>query len=67
MPTYDYECAACKHTFEQFQRNTDKLKKCPRCKKDTLVRAIGCGVGVIFKGTGFYETDYKKKTSSDQV
>jgi len=62
MPTYQYECEACGHQFEELQSMTDKkLKKCPKCAKMTLVRHIGSGSGIIFKGTGFYETDYKKK------
>ena len=62
MPTYQYECAACQHEFEAFQSITDdKLKKCPKCGKNKLQRLIGTGAGVIFKGTGFYETDYKRK------
>jgi len=62
MPTYDYKCDNCGHTFELFQKITARLKrKCPECAKPKLVRLIGSGAGVIFKGTGFYETDYKKK------
>ena len=62
MPNYDYECTDCGYTFEKFQSMTeDKLKTCPECKKDTLVRLIGGGSGVVFKGSGFYETDYKSK------
>lgn len=62
MPTYQYECEVCGHLFEELQSMMDKkLKKCPKCKKMTLVRHIGGGSGIIFKGTGFYETDYKKK------
>lgn len=62
MPTYQYECEACGHSFEHLQSMTDKkLKKCPKCAKMTLVRHIGGGSGIIFKGTGFYETDYKNK------
>lgn len=65
MPTYDYECSSCGHTFEEFQSITEKhLKKCPKCKKSTLQRLIGSGSGVIFKGSGFYQTDYKNKSSS---
>ena len=61
MPTYQYECAACGHEFEELQSMADpKLKKCPKCKKDKLHRLIGTGGGIIFKGTGFYQTDYKK-------
>ena len=62
MPTYEYECDACGHGFEEFQSMTDKkLKKCPKCKKLKLHRLIGAGSGIIFKGTGFYETDFKTK------
>jgi putative FmdB family regulatory protein len=62
MPTYEYECGACGHFFEALQSMTEaKLVKCPKCKKNKLQRLIGTGSGVIFKGTGFYETDYKKK------
>ena len=64
MPTYDYECAACPHTFEKFQSMTAKpLRKCPECG-GRVRRLIGSGAGVIFKGSGFYETDYKRKNSS---
>ena len=60
MPTYDYACGACGHRFEEFQSITaDPLKKCPSCKKNKLERLIGSGAGVIFKGSGFYETDYR--------
>ena len=62
MPTYEYECSACGHAFEALQSMSEpKLVKCPRCKKNKLQRLIGTGSGVIFKGSGFYETDYKKK------
>ena len=62
MPTYEYECSACGHAFEALQSMTEpKLIKCPKCKKSKLQRLIGSGSGVIFKGTGFYETDYKRK------
>ncbi len=64
MPTYEYECQKCKHAFEQFQSmKDDPLKKCPKCKKQSLKRLIGGGAGLIFKGTGFYITDYKNKPS----
>jgi len=67
MPTYQYECEACGHLFETLQSMTDKkFKKCPKCAKMTLVRHIGGGSGIIFKGTGFYETDYKTKTPSSE-
>ena len=62
MPTYQYECAACGHGFEALQSMVDKkFKKCPKCGKLKLHRLIGAGSGIIFKGTGFYETDYKRK------
>lgn len=63
MPTYEYECGNCQHTFEEFQAMSDKpLKKCPSCGKLKLQRLIGAGAGIIFKGSGFYETDYKRKS-----
>ena len=60
MPTYDYRCQACDYEFELFQQMTDPVKKkCPKCGKLKLQRLIGTGAGVIFKGGGFYETDYR--------
>ena len=60
MPTYDYECDACGHTFDVFQKMSDEhLKKCPECNKKKLRRLIGAGAAVVFKGSGFYETDYR--------
>jgi putative FmdB family regulatory protein len=62
MPTYDYKCNACSHTFEQFQSMKDKpLRKCPKCGKSALERLIGTGAAVIFKGSGFYQTDYRSE------
>lgn len=62
MPTYDYKCRACGHEFEELQSITAQyLKKCPKCRKLKLKRLIGTGAGIIFKGSGFYETDYKRK------
>ena len=62
-PTYEYECGACEHRFEEFQSMSDApLKKCPKCGKRRLIRLLGTGAGIIFKGSGFYETDYRKKT-----
>ena len=59
MPTYDYECKHCGHRFEAFQGITDKVfRKCPACGRRKLMRHIGGGAGVIFKGSGFYATDY---------
>ena len=60
MPTYDYACAACGHKFEKFQSmSSPPVKKCPQCGENTVKRLIGIGAGVIFKGGGFYETDYR--------
>lgn len=60
MPTYDYECKACGHTFEKFQSITaSAVRKCPECGKLKVKRLIGAGAGVIFKGSGFYQTDYR--------
>ncbi|MDD5347234.1 MAG: zinc ribbon domain-containing protein [Candidatus Omnitrophica bacterium] len=64
MPTYEYECKKCSHRFEVFQKMTDKpLVECPKCE-GRLKRLIGSGSGIIFKGSGFYATDYKKQGSS---
>ena len=63
MPTYDYKCTACEHRFEQFQSMRDKpLKKCPSCGKNALERLIGTGAAVLFKGSGFYQTDYRSES-----
>lgn len=65
MPTYEYACTKCGHTFEAFQSMKDEpLKKCPKCEKNALKRLLGTGAGLIFKGSGFYITDYKKNGSS---
>ena len=62
MPTYDYRCGACSHEFELFQRMSDRpRRKCPECSAFKLKRLMGMGAGIIFKGSGFYETDYKRK------
>jgi putative FmdB family regulatory protein len=80
MPTYEYACRKCDHQFEVFQSiKDDPLSQCPSCGDEALRRLIGTGAGIIFKGSGFYETDYKragsksgsdsgseKSTSSDQ-
>lgn len=61
MPTYDYRCAACGHTFDELQKFSDApLTKCPACKKSKLERLFGGGGAIIFKGGGFYETDYRR-------
>jgi len=68
MPTYDYVCGACDHKFERFQKMSDGvLRKCPECGKLKLKRLMGIGSGIIFKGSGFYETDYKRKSPSGRA
>lgn len=65
MPTYDYACHGCPHTFEARQSIiADPLRDCPKCKKPLLHRRVGKGSYVHFKGSGFYETDYKTKPKS---
>ncbi|HZZ41562.1 MAG TPA: zinc ribbon domain-containing protein [Tepidisphaeraceae bacterium] len=68
MPTYEYKCEACGHHFDQFQSITSSpLKKCPKCGKNKLRRLIGTGAGVIFKGSGFYTTDYRSETYKSEA
>src|SRR5687767_9962011 len=68
MPTYDYKCNACGHAFEQFQSmSADPIRKCPACKKLKLKRLIGTGAGLIFKGSGFYITDYRDQSYKDKA
>lgn len=63
MPTYDYRCAACGHVLEAFQSIREPaLKKCPKCRKLRLERQIGSGAGILFKGGGFYQTDYRSES-----
>jgi len=60
MPTYDYKCEACGHAFEMFQSITaSPIRKCPKCGQLKVKRLIGTGSGVIFRGSGFYQTDYR--------
>jgi putative FmdB family regulatory protein len=72
MPTYDYHCDACEHEFEHFQSiKDDLLKKCPECGKPKLRRLFGTGAAIVFKGSGFYQTDYrsdsyKKRAAEDK-
>ncbi|MFH1970024.1 MAG: zinc ribbon domain-containing protein [Verrucomicrobiota bacterium] len=72
MPTYEYECRNCHHQFELFQNITAKpIARCPKCKKNKVRRLIGRGAGIIFKGSGFYQTDYrsdhyKKQSAADK-
>jgi putative FmdB family regulatory protein len=64
VSTYDYKCRECGHAFEEYQPITaDPLVVCPKCGKHTLKRVMGTGGGLIFKGSGFYQTDYKKDGS----
>ena len=68
MPTYEYECKKCGHFFEKYQSMNDKLlQTCPVCRKKSLQRLIGMGAGVIFKGSGFYETDYRSSSYSKEA
>ncbi|NIL99052.1 MAG: zinc ribbon domain-containing protein [Planctomycetales bacterium] len=63
MPTYEYLCEACGHQFELFQSITDGPKrKCPECNKLKLRRLFGTGAAVVFKGSGFYQTDYRSES-----
>jgi len=65
MPTYDYKCSNCNYTFENFQpMSAEPLTECPKCK-GSLKRIIGAGAGPIFKGSGFYHTDYKGNKSKN--
>jgi putative FmdB family regulatory protein len=62
MPTYDYSCDGCQHEFEVFEPITAQpQKKCPKCKKNKLRRLFGAGAGLVFKGSGFYQTDYRSE------
>jgi putative FmdB family regulatory protein len=62
MPTYDYICKVCNHAFEIFHSMTELKRKCPECGKIALERQIGTGGAVIFKGSGFYQTDYRSES-----
>jgi putative FmdB family regulatory protein len=66
MPTYEYVCDACGHAFDELQSFSDEpLKKCPKCGKNKLRRLFGTGAAVLFKGSGFYETDYRSDSYKD--
>lgn len=68
MPTYDYKCDACGHAFEEFQSiKADPIRKCPKCGKNKVKRLIGTGAGLIFKGSGFYITDYRDQSYTDKA
>jgi len=63
MPTYDYVCDGCGHAFELFQSMSDPVKRtCPKCRKAKLRRLIGAGGAIVFKGSGFYKTDYRSES-----
>ena len=63
MPTYEYQCDACEHHFDELQSFSDpELTKCPMCKKNKLRRLFGTGAAVLFKGSGFYQTDYRSES-----
>ena len=63
MPTYEYQCDACGHRFDELQSFSEPtLKKCPACKKKKLQRLIGTGAAILFKGDGFYQTDYRSES-----
>ena len=67
MPTYDYRCEGCGHEMAIFHGMTEEARKtCPECNEDRLRRLIGSGAGIIFKGSGFYETDYKRARTSSE-
>src|SRR5689334_17561088 len=68
MPTYEYKCDACGYSFEKFQSMTAApIKKCPKCGKNQVRRLIGTGAGLIFKGSGFYITDYRDSSYKDKA
>lgn len=68
MPTYEYECSHCKHRFEKFQSIKDSaLRKCPACGRLKLKRLVSGGGGIIFKGSGFYQTDYRSESYKKSV
>ncbi len=68
MPTYHYRCKSCNYEFEEMQKISEEpLKICPSCKKGSLVRIIGGGMGLVFRGSGFYITDYKNKSNSFNI
>ena len=68
MPTYEYKCDACGHEFEVFHSISDKpLRRCPKCRRLKVRRLIGKGAGIIFKGSGFYQTDYRSESYNKQM
>ena len=68
MPTYDYVCDSCNHEFEAFEPITsDPQKTCPECRAETLRRKIGPGAAILFKGSGFYQTDYRSASYQEKA
>ena len=68
MPTYEYRCSACNYEFERFQSITaEPIKRCPQCGKAKVKRLLGTGAGLIFKGSGFYITDYRDQSYTDKA
>ena len=68
MPTYEYKCDACGYAFERFHSMTaEPIKRCPACGTAKVKRLIGTGAGLIFKGSGFYITDYRDKSYTDKA
>jgi putative FmdB family regulatory protein len=68
MPTYAFRCKSCSYEFEEFQTISESsLTECPSCKQQTVVRMIGGGAGLVFKGSGFYLTDYKNSSKSGET
>src|SRR6476659_3782168 len=68
MPTYEYQCEKCEHRFERFQSiKADPIRKCPQCGKNSVRRLISGGGGLIFKGSGFYITDYRDSSYADKA
>src|SRR5262249_4912250 len=63
MPKYEYQCDTCNNNFDKFKSINDKpLKKCPKCGKSKLRRVFGIGAAILFKGSGFYQTDYRSES-----
>jgi len=68
MPTYEYKCESCGHQFEKFQSmSAAPIRRCPKCKKNQVRRLIGIGAGLIFKGSGFYITDYRDASYKEKA
>lgn len=66
MPTYEYRCGACDHAFERFQKiSDDPVRTCPECGEDEVERLISPGGGLVFRGSGFYATDYRESGPGD--